>query len=160
MAMISLATNQTTRLVVQLLAQAHRPLFVGVTCSIPYISARGLQMHLDQLNDSPDTGISTSSRFLGDILRAQSMYLLLKMKIIGIVPESDAEAAAAMQRTNSNQANSSTQSGQPAGAQLSQVQPFQMQAQGSTGEAEDFVYKGVNCCGFFFGLRRPASHHS
>jgi len=60
---------------------------------------------------------------------------------IGIVPESDTEAAAAMQRTNSNQADSSTQSGQPAGVQAFQVQPIQTQAHGSTGGAEDFVLK-------------------
>ncbi|KAG2054103.1 WD40 repeat-like protein [Suillus hirtellus] len=70
----------------------------------------------------------------------------------GIVPETDAEAAAAMQRTNSIQTNSATQSGQPAGAQ-----PIQTQAQGSNGGAEDFVHTGVTCCGWFFGLRRPAS---
>ncbi|KAG2059750.1 hypothetical protein BDR06DRAFT_673694 [Suillus hirtellus] len=48
---------------------------------------------------------------------------------IGIVPESDAEAATAMQRTNSHQADSSTQSGQLAGAQPSQAQPIQTEAQ-------------------------------
>ncbi|KAG2048522.1 WD40 repeat-like protein [Suillus hirtellus] len=78
----------------------------------------------------------------------------------GIVPETDAEAAAAMQRLNSNQANSETQSGQPAGAQPSQAQPIQTQAQGTTDGAEDFVYEGVSCCGFFFGRRHPASHQS
>jgi len=38
-------------------------------------------MHPNQSNDSPDTGISTSSCFLEDVPRAPSMYLLLKMKI-------------------------------------------------------------------------------
>ncbi|KAG2054079.1 hypothetical protein BDR06DRAFT_955662 [Suillus hirtellus] len=65
-----------------------------------------------------------------------------------------------MERTNSNQADSSMQSGQPAGAQPFPVRPIQPQAQGSTGGEEDFVYEGVSCCGFFFGLRRPASHQS
>ncbi|KAG1893717.1 uncharacterized protein F5891DRAFT_1196060 [Suillus fuscotomentosus] len=78
----------------------------------------------------------------------------------GIVHETDVEAAAAMQRTNSSWANSLTQSGQPAAAQPSQAQPIQTQAQGSTGGAEDFVYTGVTCCAWFFGLRRPASHQS
>jgi hypothetical protein len=38
-AMISLATNQITRPVMQLFPQANRPLFVGVVCLVPYISA-------------------------------------------------------------------------------------------------------------------------
>ncbi|KAG2046487.1 hypothetical protein BDR06DRAFT_189204 [Suillus hirtellus] len=79
---------------------------------------------------------------------------------IDIVPESDAEAAAVMQRTNSNQADSSTQLGQPTGARPSQA-PIQTEALVSIDGAEDFVYAGVSCCcGFFFGLRRPAPHRS
>jgi hypothetical protein len=81
----------------------------------------------------------------------------------GITPESDAEAAAAMQRTNSNEVDNSMQSGQPAvGAQASQVQPIQTQVQGSTasGGAEDVVYEGVSCCGYFFGRRRSTSPRS
>jgi hypothetical protein len=78
----------------------------------------------------------------------------------GIAPETDAEAAAAMQRTNSNEANNSTQPGQRVvGAQGSQVQPIPTQAQVSTGIPEDIVC-GVSCCGTFFGFRRPASHRS
>ncbi|KAG2737530.1 WD40 repeat-like protein [Suillus brevipes Sb2] len=76
----------------------------------------------------------------------------------GITPETDAEAAAAMQRTNSNQADNSTQPGQPAaGAQASQVQPLQTQAQVSTVGLEDIAC-GVSCCGTFIGFRRSASH--
>ncbi|KAG2752815.1 WD40 repeat-like protein [Suillus brevipes Sb2] len=79
----------------------------------------------------------------------------------GITPETDAEAAAAMQRTDGNEADNSTQPGQPAaGSQASQVQPIQTPAQVSTGGAEGVVYEGVSCCGFFFGRRRPASHRS
>ncbi|KAG2741844.1 hypothetical protein P692DRAFT_20750176 [Suillus brevipes Sb2] len=79
---------------------------------------------------------------------------------IGITPETDEEAAAAMQRTNSNEANNSTQPGQPtAGAQASQVQPIQIQAQVSTVGLEDIAC-GVSCCGTVFGFRRPASHQS
>ncbi|KAG2738533.1 WD40 repeat-like protein [Suillus brevipes Sb2] len=78
----------------------------------------------------------------------------------GITPETDAEAAAAMQRTNSNEADNATQPGQPAaGAQASQAQPIQTQAQVATGVPEDIVC-GVSCCGTFFGFRRPASHQS
>ncbi|KAG2741897.1 WD40 repeat-like protein [Suillus brevipes Sb2] len=77
----------------------------------------------------------------------------------GITPETDAEAAAAMQRTDGDEVDNSTQPGQPAtGVQASQVQPIQ-QAQVSTSGPEDVVYE-VNCCGFFFGRRRPASHQS
>jgi hypothetical protein len=78
----------------------------------------------------------------------------------GITPETDAEAAAAMQRTDDNEADNLTQPGQPAaGAQASQVQPIQAQAQVSTGGLEDIVC-GVSCCGTFFGYRRRASHQS
>ncbi|KAG2753526.1 hypothetical protein P692DRAFT_20722267, partial [Suillus brevipes Sb2] len=77
----------------------------------------------------------------------------------GITPETDAEAAAAMQRTDGDEVDNSTQPGQPAtGVQGSQVQPNQ-QAQISTGGPEDVVYE-VSCCGFFFGRRRPALHQS
>ncbi|KAG2050092.1 WD40 repeat-like protein [Suillus hirtellus] len=98
--------------------------------------------------------------FGGHSMRTVDVPLAQDEDRYGIVPETDAEAAAAMQRTNTNQANSATQSGQPTGPQPSQVQPIQMQAQGSTNGAEDFVYNGVSCCGFFFGRRRPASHQS
>ncbi|KIK40836.1 hypothetical protein CY34DRAFT_245171 [Suillus luteus UH-Slu-Lm8-n1] len=76
----------------------------------------------------------------------------------GITPETDAEAAAAMQRTDGNEADNSTQPA--AGAQASQVQPIQIQAQVSTGGVEGVAYEGVSCCGFFFGCRRPASHQA
>jgi hypothetical protein len=77
----------------------------------------------------------------------------------GITPETDAEAAAAMQRTDGDDVENSTQTGQPAaGVQGSQIQPIQ-QAQVSTGGPEDVMYE-VSCCGFFFGRRRPASHQS
>jgi hypothetical protein len=78
----------------------------------------------------------------------------------GITPETDAEAAAAMQRTDGDEADKSTQLGQPAaGAQASQVQPIKTQAQVSTSEPDDIMC-GVNCCGNFFGFRRPTSHQS
>ncbi|KIK32405.1 hypothetical protein CY34DRAFT_19072 [Suillus luteus UH-Slu-Lm8-n1] len=78
----------------------------------------------------------------------------------GITPETDAEAAAAMQRTDGDEVDNSMQLGQPAaGAQGSQVQPIQTQAQVSTSGPEDIMC-GVNCCGNFFGFRRPASHQS
>ncbi|KAG2741738.1 hypothetical protein P692DRAFT_20880205 [Suillus brevipes Sb2] len=78
----------------------------------------------------------------------------------GITPETDAEAAAAMQRTDGDEADNSTQLGQPAaGAQASQVQPIKTQAQVSTSEPDDILC-GVNCCGNFFGFRRPASHQA
>ncbi|KAG2741826.1 hypothetical protein P692DRAFT_20750172 [Suillus brevipes Sb2] len=79
---------------------------------------------------------------------------------IGITPETDAEADAAMQRINSNQPDNSTQPGQPAAeAQASQVQPIQTQAQVSTVGLEDIAC-GVSCCGTFIGFRRSASHRS
>ncbi|KAG1791867.1 WD40-repeat-containing domain protein [Suillus plorans] len=60
----------------------------------------------------------------------------------GIVPESDAEAAAAMQRTNDDIANSSTLPGQPAEvAQVSQGRPIQTQA--STSGIEEIADQGV-----------------
>ncbi|KAG0696411.1 hypothetical protein DFH29DRAFT_1072083 [Suillus ampliporus] len=76
----------------------------------------------------------------------------------GIAPESDAEAAAAMQRTNGNEADSSTHPGQPvAGVQGPQGRPTE--TQGSTGGTGEVSYE-VNCCGLFFGVRRPSSHQS
>jgi hypothetical protein len=73
----------------------------------------------------------------------------------GITPESDAEAAAAMQRTNDDEADDSTQPGHlESGVQSSQVRPVQAQIHGSTGGPEDIMYEGVSCCGFFFGRRR------
>ncbi|KAG2043316.1 WD40-repeat-containing domain protein [Suillus americanus] len=73
----------------------------------------------------------------------------------GIAPESDAEAAAAMLRTNDNVADSSTRPGQPAVvAQVCQGRPIQTQA--STNGPEEI---GVSCCGFFFGCRRLSNSH-
>ncbi|KAG1780669.1 hypothetical protein EV702DRAFT_732834 [Suillus placidus] len=71
-----------------------------------------------------------------------------------IAPESDAEAAAAMLRTNDDVADSSIRPGQPAvGAQVSQGRPIQTQA--STTGPEEII---IRCCGFFFGyVRRPNS---
>ncbi|KAG2739226.1 WD40 repeat-like protein [Suillus brevipes Sb2] len=78
----------------------------------------------------------------------------------GITPETDAEAAAAMQRTDGNEADNSTQPVQPAaGPQAPQVQPIKTQAQVSTSGPDDIMC-GVNCCGNFFGFRRPTSHQS
>ncbi|KIK34461.1 hypothetical protein CY34DRAFT_17706 [Suillus luteus UH-Slu-Lm8-n1] len=102
-------------------------------------------MRLDHRLANPDTGISAAAR-------DEDRY--------GITPETDEEAAAAMQRTDGNEADNSTQPGQPAaGAHAFQVNPIQTQAQASTNGPEDVVYE-VNCCGFFFGRRRPASHQS
>ncbi|KAG1735209.1 hypothetical protein EDB19DRAFT_1113870 [Suillus lakei] len=68
----------------------------------------------------------------------------------GITPESDAEAAAAMQRTNDDVADISTQPGRPAvGVQVSPGRPTQTQA--STSGPEEI---GVSCCGFVFICRR------
>ncbi|KAG0696421.1 hypothetical protein DFH29DRAFT_1004590 [Suillus ampliporus] len=76
----------------------------------------------------------------------------------GIAPETDAEAAAAMQRTNGNEPGSSMHPGQPvAGVQGPQGQPTQ--THGSTGGTGEVSYE-VSCCGFFFGRRRSASHQS
>ncbi|KAG2747522.1 WD40 repeat-like protein [Suillus brevipes Sb2] len=78
----------------------------------------------------------------------------------GITPETDAEAAAAMQRTNSNEPGSSTQPGQPqavAGTQVSQGQPTGMQdSSGGTGA----VSCEVRCCGLFCSCGRPPAHES
>ncbi|KAG0696418.1 hypothetical protein DFH29DRAFT_879372 [Suillus ampliporus] len=70
----------------------------------------------------------------------------------GIAPESDAEAAAAMQRTSGNNADSSTAQGQAiAQAQGSQGQPMQTHDLASgTGETS---YE-VSCCGFVVSARR------
>ncbi|KAG2339682.1 WD40 repeat-like protein [Suillus weaverae] len=75
----------------------------------------------------------------------------------GITPESDAEAAAAMQRTDGDETNSSAQSVQPAaGVQGSQGR--RTEAQGSSGGTGEVSYE-VSCCGFFFG-RRSASRQA
>ncbi|KAG1803346.1 WD40-repeat-containing domain protein [Suillus subaureus] len=59
----------------------------------------------------------------------------------GITPESDAEAAAAMQRTDGNETTSSAQPGQPAaGVQGSQERPIE--AQGSSGGTGEVYYVG------------------
>jgi hypothetical protein len=98
-----------------------------------------------------DEDVSDSSPLLFHSIKMLQRY--------GITPETDAEAAAAMQRTDGDEVDNSTQPGQPAtGVQASQVQPIQ-QAQVSTSGPEDVVYE-VSCCGFFFGRRRPASHQS
>ncbi|KAG2065054.1 WD40 repeat-like protein [Suillus decipiens] len=74
----------------------------------------------------------------------------------GIAPESDAEAAAAMLRTNVDVTDTSTRPGQFAvGVQLSQGRPTQAQA--STSGSEEIAYEGVSCCGFFFGYRRHSN---
>jgi hypothetical protein len=75
----------------------------------------------------------------------------------GITPETDEEAAAAMQRTNSNTADNSTQQGQAAaGPQGSYGRPTQSaQAQSSDFEAGEPL---IGCCGFYLVRRRPASN--
>ncbi|KAG2030399.1 kinase-like domain-containing protein [Suillus americanus] len=70
----------------------------------------------------------------------------------GITPESDAEAAAAMQRMNSNNADISMQQVQGvAGAQGSQ-------GRGAQGQSSDFEAGKplIGCCGFYLVRRRPA----
>jgi hypothetical protein len=64
-----------------------------------------------------------------------------------------AAAAAAAQHANGNQAGSSAQPQAVSGTQVSQG-PTAMQ--GASGGTEDVSYE-VNCCGFFFGRRRPIS---
>ncbi|KAG1860130.1 WD40-repeat-containing domain protein [Suillus subalutaceus] len=74
----------------------------------------------------------------------------------GITPETDAEAAAAMLRTNDDVASSSTRPGQPAVVvHVSQGRPTQTQA--STNGPEEIA---VSCCGFVVSLscRRSDSH--
>jgi hypothetical protein len=73
----------------------------------------------------------------------------------GITPETDAEAAAAMQHTNSNEAGSSTRPDEPRavpGTQVSQGQPTGTQdPSGGT----EIVSCEVRCCGLFFSCGRP-----
>lgn len=74
-----------------------------------------------------------------------------------ITPETDAEAAAAMQRTNSNNVNSSTAQGQAAtGTQRPHGQP----TQSAQGQSSDFGAGEplIGCCGFYLVRRRPASN--
>ncbi|KAG2752847.1 WD40 repeat-like protein [Suillus brevipes Sb2] len=70
-----------------------------------------------------------------------------------------AEAAAAAQHANSNQASSSAQVGQPQASPGTQVSQGPTETQGAGGGMGDVSYE-VNCCGFFFGRRHPASHQS
>ncbi|KAG2339016.1 WD40 repeat-like protein [Suillus weaverae] len=73
-----------------------------------------------------------------------------------------AEAAAAMQRTNGNEAGSSTQGGQPQavrGTQVSQGRPTETETQGA-GSGTGVVSYEVRCCGMFFSCGRPTSHQS
>ncbi|KAG0699791.1 kinase-like domain-containing protein, partial [Suillus ampliporus] len=80
----------------------------------------------------------------------------INVQRIGIVHETDAEAAAAMQRTS--QADSSTQPGRPAaGGQGSQGRPTEIQ--GSTGGTGEFSYE-VSCCGCLFSCRPSPSRQS
>jgi hypothetical protein len=76
-----------------------------------------------------------------------------------ITPETDEEAAAAMQRTNSNEAENSTQSGEPTvRTQTSKRLPTQTQGPtGEAGEKGDDVHEGVSCCASIFGRRHPTS---
>lgn len=79
----------------------------------------------------------------------------------GITPESDAEAAAAMHRTDGSDIDNSTQPGRSeVGAHTFHGRPIYTQAQDSTGRAETILYEGVSCCGFFFGRRRSTSPRS
>ncbi|KAG2336011.1 WD40 repeat-like protein [Suillus weaverae] len=80
----------------------------------------------------------------------------------GITPETDEEAAAAMERTSGDEANNSTQSGKPAaGTPASQRLPTQPQGPiGEVGEKGDDVNEGVSCCALIFGRRRSTSQKS
>ncbi|KIK35613.1 hypothetical protein CY34DRAFT_812020 [Suillus luteus UH-Slu-Lm8-n1] len=71
-----------------------------------------------------------------------------------------AEAAAAAQNANGNQVSSLTQVGQPQASPEAQVSQGPTETQGAGGGTGDVSYEGVNCCGFFFGRRRPTSHQS
>ncbi|KAG2063985.1 hypothetical protein BDR04DRAFT_1184813 [Suillus decipiens] len=115
----------------------------------------GNDFFTDDSNDTPRREAQRNSSSTVEVVpaRDEDRY--------GIAPESDAEAAAAMQRTNDNESDDSMQPTRPeVGAQASQVRPIQTHAQGSTGGAEDIVYEGVSCCVFFFGRRRSTSLRS
>ena len=71
-----------------------------------------------------------------------------------------AEAAAAAQHVNGNQVSSSTQVGHLQVVPEAQVSRGPTETQGAGGGTGDVSYEGVNCCGFFFGRRRPTSHQS
>ncbi|KAG2738064.1 hypothetical protein P692DRAFT_20759744, partial [Suillus brevipes Sb2] len=74
----------------------------------------------------------------------------------GITPESDAEAAAAMQRTNSNTVESSIAHGQATTvAQGSLGQSAQPEK--STPDAGEPSYL-IGCCGFYLVRRRPRAN--
>ncbi|KAG2146344.1 WD40-repeat-containing domain protein [Suillus clintonianus] len=86
------------------------------------------------------------------------LFHIIKITVqrYGIVPESDAEAAAAMLRTSDNEVDSPMQPGRPAvGAQVSHGRPTQTQA--LTSRPEGDVYEGVSCCGIFLGYRRRSN---
>ncbi|KIK34466.1 hypothetical protein CY34DRAFT_812875 [Suillus luteus UH-Slu-Lm8-n1] len=75
----------------------------------------------------------------------------------GITPETDAEAAAAMKRTNSSNVNSSTAQGEAAtGTQRPSGQP----TQSAQGQSSDFGAGEplIGRCGFYLVRRRPASN--
>ncbi|KAG2067077.1 WD40 repeat-like protein [Suillus decipiens] len=74
----------------------------------------------------------------------------------GITPETDAEAAAAMERTDGSETNSSMQPVQPA-EEVEESQERPMKIPGSSGGTGEISCE-VNCCGFFFGRRRSTSH--
>ncbi|KAG2747516.1 WD40 repeat-like protein [Suillus brevipes Sb2] len=74
----------------------------------------------------------------------------------GITPESDAEAAAALQRTDGDETNSSERPAQPA-AVVQGSQGQSTETSGSSGGIGEVSYE-VSCCGFFFGRRRSISH--
>ncbi|KAG2738065.1 hypothetical protein P692DRAFT_20928051, partial [Suillus brevipes Sb2] len=75
------------------------------------------------------------------------------------VARAEAAAAAAAQHANGNQAGSSTQAGQAQPVSGTQVSQGPTAMQGAGGGTGDVSYE-VNCCGFFFGRRRPTPHQS
>ncbi|KAG2342734.1 WD40 repeat-like protein [Suillus weaverae] len=145
MAMISSATIQMPHLVTQLRMRVHLS-FIGAVCWPPpvqystYRCASAITSRIPtlefQLTSSP--------------ARDEDRY--------GITPETDAEAAAAMQRTSDNEVDNSTQSGRPeAGTQAPQVRHVQTQAQGSTGRADVILYEGDRRIGMYTLRCTPSS---
>jgi hypothetical protein len=81
------------------------------------------------------------------------LFIEVTLQRYGITPESDAEAAAAMLRTNDDVADSSTRPGHSVVVtHLSQGRPTQTQA--STSGSHEIE---VICCGFSFSCRRHSS---
>ncbi|KAG2049046.1 WD40 repeat-like protein [Suillus hirtellus] len=131
---------------VHLDSKDHRTLWKWLVVPQP----RGKKIHIWFPTSQHSTYMSGSSRCRVDVAacRDEDRY--------GIVPESDAEAAAAMLRTNDDVPNDSTRPGQPA-VVVRVSQGLSAQIQPSTSGPEEIVYEGVSCCGFFFGRVRDSN---